>query len=63
MKEPEKKRQPREAYNAKERKLDEELEESFPASDPPANTTPTSSGGPQRAPPKPSSGGKTAHRK
>jgi hypothetical protein len=35
-----------------EEKLDEEIEESFPASDPPANT-PTSAGGPERAKAKP----------
>jgi len=33
---------------ATEEKLDEEIEESFPASDPPANT-PTSAGGPERS--------------
>ena len=34
---------------AAEKKLDEEIEELFPASDPPANTTPTSVGGPESA--------------
>ena len=44
MKDPAKK-PPRTAV---EDKLDEEIEKSFPASDPPANTTPTSAGGPRR---------------
>jgi hypothetical protein len=48
MKEP-RKSPPRKSRAEAENKLDEELEESFPASDPPANTTPTSAGGPARA--------------
>jgi len=44
MKDPVKK-QSREKRAETERKLDEEIEESFPASDPPA-TTPTSAGAP-----------------
>jgi hypothetical protein len=44
MKEPRK--PPNKSRTKSEEKLDEELEESFPASDPPANTTPTSVGGP-----------------
>jgi hypothetical protein len=47
MKEP-RKSPPHKPSAKSEEKLDEELEESFPASDPPANTTPTSVGGPAR---------------
>jgi hypothetical protein len=47
MKEPRKYPSPKSRTKSEE-KLDEELEESFPASDPPANTTPTSAGGPAR---------------
>ena len=47
MKEPRKSPPPKSRTKSEE-KLDEELEESFPASDPPANTTPTSVGGPAR---------------
>ena len=46
MKDPAKK-PPRGSRAAAEAKLDEELQESFPASDPPANT-PTCAGGPAR---------------
>jgi hypothetical protein len=51
MKKP-RKSPPRNLPTQSEEKLDEELEESFPASDPPANTTPTSIGGPARPRPK-----------
>jgi hypothetical protein len=49
MKDPVKKTKPA-ARADSERQLDEEIEESFPASDPPSNT-PTSAGGPDH--PKP----------
>ena len=42
------KQKPSERRAAEERRLDEAIEESFPASDPSA-TTPTSAGGPQRS--------------
>jgi hypothetical protein len=51
MKDPTKK-PPRAPRTEAEEKLDEEIEESFPASDPPAYTTPTSAGGPRRPPAK-----------
>jgi hypothetical protein len=57
MKDPAKK-PPRAPRTAAEEKLDEEIEESFPASDPPANTTPTSVGGPNRPPAKRAAKGK-----
>ena len=48
MKEP-RESQPSKSLPKPEEKLDEELEESFPASDPSANT-PTAAGGPERSP-------------
>ena len=45
MKEPRK--SPPKSRTKSEEKLNEELQESFPASDPPANTTPTTAGGPE----------------
>jgi hypothetical protein len=41
------KRPPKESKQPSEAQLDEEIEETFPASDPPA-TSPTSAGGPRR---------------
>jgi hypothetical protein len=60
MKEPRK--SPHTPSKKSEEKLDEELEESFPASDPPANTTPTSAGGPARPRAKRPAPGKPAQR-
>ena len=51
---------PRKSRAEAEEKLDEALQATFPASDPPANTTPTSAGGPARA--KRVAPGKPAHR-
>ena len=61
MKEP-RKSPPRKSRAEAEDKLDQELEESFPASDPPANTTPTSVGGPARSRAKRSAAGKPPER-
>ena len=55
MKDPVKK-QPREKRAEAERRLDEEIEEFFPASHPPA-TTPTSAGGPDHRAQAPRSSG------
>ena len=60
MKDPAKK-PPREPRAAAEKKLDEEIEESFPASDQPANT-PTSAGGPERPRAKRAAKGKAGRR-
>ena len=62
MKEP-RKPPPRKSPTRSEEKLDEGLEESFPASDPPANTTPTSAGGPARPHAERSAPGKPARRR
>jgi hypothetical protein len=61
MKKPRKSPPPKSRAKSEE-KLDEELEESFPASDPPANTTPTSAGGPARPRAKRSAPGKPLQR-